>query len=667
MPLEETLSLVGSVLDGKYEIESLIGTGGMGSVYAGHHKVLGKRVAIKVLHPWLAGESRSCQRFLQEARAISALNHPNVVAVDSCGRVGDIVYIAMEFLDGESLADRIKRLGRLPVEEAVQIVEAAAYGLGHAHSAGILHRDVKPSNIMLCSDSEGKTIVKVVDFGIAKIIQPDHADSAPQNLTSTNSAIGTPYYMSPEQCAHQDLDARADVYSLGCVLFECLSGTVPFAGDSPLAIMLAHLHEEPAALPQNIPVYLQAVTDKAMETDRDSRYQSMREFADGLRSKDAAPNVVRRKKSPRVKHKATNKVLMGAIALGCMCIVGFAWYLVNNGPKAPEVETQRHGPNDELRLANNIRALGKEGSDSVAAQKYKEAISQYERAIALGENFPKDASRTSRRTYLALFRDLLGTYLLVGDVAAVDRTTTRWLNDALLLEGDRSPFYALALVHRGNYLFKTKKIDEARKCFKKAAEIAGEHSHAKNAEEFSTAANALLYTSEYYVLLDGPATEAAVKQAVEAFRTSPHVDHVALADANYSLVEVRLAQKKYTEAEQTFAICMKNAEGLPDGIDEANYQSRYGQKLFALQKYQDALEHFISAEKAAARIKKPEFKVWVGACNRVWRVRTLICLHRFDEAQRLLDPIKDKKYDPGNNEAIKKLQADLRKNGTKPG
>jgi len=221
--------LIGRVLDSKYELLALIGEGGIGAVYRARRLHIGDQVAVKVLHPQYVIEEVSLERFRREARATAQLHHPNVVTIHDFGEAHGKdapAYIVMEFVAGESLRAILKREGRLPLERALWLMRDICAGVGVAHRHNIVHRDLKPDNIIVLPPvSEGeREMAKVVDFGLAKLRDL----AAGESLTQTGAVVGTPYYMSPEQCRGEALDARADVYSLGAMLYEMLAGIPPF-------------------------------------------------------------------------------------------------------------------------------------------------------------------------------------------------------------------------------------------------------------------------------------------------------------------------------------------------------------------------------------------------------------------------------------------------------
>ncbi len=285
IPIKEDL-MIGTTLADKYRIESEIGRGGMSIVYKGRHELMDRMVAIKMLQAQLVNDQTSIKRFKQEAKAASCLTHSNVITVYDCDVApGGQPYLVMDYLVGESLADIIKRENHVEEMRALNIFIQACDALEHAHLKGVLHRDLKSSNIMLV-DFEGKIdVVKVVDFGIAKLMPNSGKQS--QNLTQTGEIFGSPIYMSPEQCLGSHLDARSDIYSMGAMLFESLMGMPPLMGDTIIDTMQMHVSSVPASFADmrhdlNIHPQFEAVVFKALEKKPEDRYASMEQFRDAL-------------------------------------------------------------------------------------------------------------------------------------------------------------------------------------------------------------------------------------------------------------------------------------------------------------------------------------------------------------------------------------------------
>lgn len=273
------------ILAGRYEVGELIGRGGMAEVHIGHDTRLGRTVAIKILRSDLARDPSFQNRFRREAQAAAALNHPAIVAVydtgedivtEATGVVAHVPFIVMEYVEGHTVRDILRDGHAVPIEEAVEITAGVLSALEYSHHAGIVHRDIKPANVMLTPTGA----VKVMDFGIARAV----ADSA-ATMTQTQAVIGTAQYLSPEQARGEQVDARSDLYSTGCLLFELLTGRPPFTGDSPVAVAYQHVRElapMPSAFASDVPESLDRVTNKALAKDRDARYSTAAEFRSDL-------------------------------------------------------------------------------------------------------------------------------------------------------------------------------------------------------------------------------------------------------------------------------------------------------------------------------------------------------------------------------------------------
>lgn len=239
----QTVERIGLTVDGKYLIVAKLGAGGMGAVYRAQRLMIGDEVAIKILHPGLVSDSQATERFRREAQAAARLQHANAVSIYDFGVTQDgTVYLVMELLEGDNLRQLIRKLGPFQPSTAVDLIKQVCSVLEEAHDHHIIHRDIKPDNIMV-STPNGGLRVKVLDFGIAKL-----RDVATTNLTQAGSVVGTPHYMSPEQCLGQELDTRSDIYSLGIVLYEMLAGVVPFNSRTSTAIVVQHVNQPPPSL-----------------------------------------------------------------------------------------------------------------------------------------------------------------------------------------------------------------------------------------------------------------------------------------------------------------------------------------------------------------------------------------------------------------------------------
>lgn len=307
--------LLGTTLAGRYEILSVIGSGAMGTVYQARHEAIERTVAVKVLHAHLTSEKSIKERFKKEAKAAGTLKHKHLIAVHDFGITpSGQPFLVMDFLEGESLDARIQREGSMPIERFITVFWQITKGLQHAHSKGFIHRDLKPSNVMLMKsdDEDEPEIAIIVDFGIAKALN-ETGDSI-EKLTKSGHCVGSPPYMSPEQCFGKALDARTDIYSLGCMMYECLSGKPPFDADSFIATLMKHIHEEPqplrlgAGAGSPLSDAIEQIVLKCLRKDPDDRFQNASEIIRLL--KDAADASAKLARS--AAHGAGSAVNAGA-------------------------------------------------------------------------------------------------------------------------------------------------------------------------------------------------------------------------------------------------------------------------------------------------------------------------------------------------------------------
>lgn len=273
-------ALIGSVVDGRYEVLSVLGEGGMGIVYETRHRALGKRFALKALRKDLASDPEIAARFTQEARTAASVSHPGLVEITDFGKLSSgQPYFVMELLEGQSLASMIRRGGPIPAARAIGIIRQIAEALGAAHERSIIHRDLKPDNIHISPAEGGRDRVTIVDFGLAKVI-------GASRLTRAGMVFGTPHYMSPEQAMGELTDHRADVYALGVVMYEMFTGRVPFEADSYMGVLTKHMYMAPTP-PSQLPGTaqlgaLETILLRCLEKKADQRYGTLRELVADL-------------------------------------------------------------------------------------------------------------------------------------------------------------------------------------------------------------------------------------------------------------------------------------------------------------------------------------------------------------------------------------------------
>jgi eukaryotic-like serine/threonine-protein kinase len=297
--------LIGTLFLNKYEITDLLGRGGMSAVYKGRQMLMDRLVAIKVLRTELVQDHLSLKRFQQESKAASMLSHPNVIGVHDFDVTGDgVPYLIMDYVDGSPISTLLRREGPMPPERVVNLFSQACSALAHAHNKGVVHRDIKPSNLMVVVDENGVETIKLVDFGIAKLLEFDREKP---RLTMTGEIFGSPTYMSPEQCGGKPIDARSDIYSLGCVIYECLTGVAPIRAETLLETIFKHVNEPAAPLREvrpdlNIPEWLEKAVLKSLEKAPEQRFQTMTEFENALKGFDRGDASLTGSNSSRVIH-----------------------------------------------------------------------------------------------------------------------------------------------------------------------------------------------------------------------------------------------------------------------------------------------------------------------------------------------------------------------------
>ena len=274
MEARPSSAMIGTVLSGRYRLEAKLGSGGMSTVYLARDQTLDRQVAVKVMHREMSEQADQLERFRQEARSVAKLSHPNVVSVIDAGEDGGHPYIVFEYVEGETLKQRINRDGALAPQEAIAYAIEIARGLSMAHARNMVHRDIKPQNILI--DAEGRA--KLTDFGISRQLEQD-------GMTATGRVLGTTDYVAPEQAMGRKVDPRTDIYSLGVVLYEMLVGQVPFSADSQVGVAMKHVNEELPDVQRRRPEVSAAVAlvvERSTAKDPNERYQQVGEMIDDL-------------------------------------------------------------------------------------------------------------------------------------------------------------------------------------------------------------------------------------------------------------------------------------------------------------------------------------------------------------------------------------------------
>jgi len=290
---------VGRVFDNRYRIEKVIGIGGMAIVFKATDMLMRRTVAVKILKDEISADEQSVKRFINESKTVAMLSHPNIVNIYDVSVRDNIKYIVMEFVEGITLKNYMKHREVLNLREIVSYTTQILRALDHAHKKGIVHRDIKPQNIMLLKNG----IIKVMDFGIAKLPNAE-------TVTMTDKAIGTVYYISPEQVGGKNVDARSDLYSLGSMMYEMATGDMPFTAESPVSVALKHVND--AAIPPReinamIPVGLEQIILRAMEKDPETRYQSAEAMLGHITKLRENPRIIFKDIKPQKKQKNSER------------------------------------------------------------------------------------------------------------------------------------------------------------------------------------------------------------------------------------------------------------------------------------------------------------------------------------------------------------------------
>ena len=379
-PNDDAETAAPKFIGGKYRVVQLVGRGGMGDVYKVHHIALDKVYAAKVLKSDVTTDFKLLQRFDQEAKSAGSLNHPNLVSVHDYGTSDDgTPYFIMEFLEGHSLEDDIKKNGPLEEKRALHLFAQVCDALKHAHEKGIIHRDIKPSNLMLVKSDDGSETVKIVDFGIAKREVIDN------KVTQTGEVFGTPLYMSPEQCVGKPCDARSDVYSLGCVMYEALTGVSPFAAENAVQTILKHMNEAPAPLKKANPKLspgIEQLVAACLQKAPDDRIQSAELLAFNLRRIEFGKNPIFNSRLLKLRGDSSTKLKTYIAAALLVIFTFFIGYAMNNSGTGSGPYPRRDTRPFATMLEKGVNET-KQGNYSGAVTTLEEGLK-----IARAENAP---------------------------------------------------------------------------------------------------------------------------------------------------------------------------------------------------------------------------------------------------------------------------------------
>ncbi|PWU00527.1 MAG: hypothetical protein C5B53_03910 [Candidatus Melainabacteria bacterium] len=334
-------------LPSEYEMLGKVSTGGMGSIWKVRNRYTGTEAAIKILHTEAARSREAMSRFVIEAKAASTLKHPNICRVLTFGVTeGGTSYLIMDWIEGIDLERKLNRDRRITSKEAIPIFQQVASGLAYAHQNKLVHRDVKPQNIMLSRDSQGRTEVQIVDFGIAKVMGNEENTVQGQGLTREGMVVGTPLFMSPEQATAAKVDNRSDIYSFGCVMYYALTGKPPFIGGSAIETVTKHLTELPAEFPPalKVPAGLKTIIFRTLEKKPEDRYSSMDELLTDLKKLTKGVSIESREHAAQRLAKKKNIFIVLCFIIGFAITYALTDYLLGmNSPHAAVKQTQAQG------------------------------------------------------------------------------------------------------------------------------------------------------------------------------------------------------------------------------------------------------------------------------------------------------------------------------------
>jgi serine/threonine protein kinase len=484
---------IGKVIGDRYEVQALVGRGGMGVVYKAMHRILKKPVALKVLPQGQGLDRVDIARFDAEAKAASGLHHPNLAGIHDYGTAADgSPYLVMDFIDGESLADLLERDGALKESEAIDLCLQICNGLEFAHSKRLIHRDIKPSNIMVSKES-GKLVARLVDFGIAKKLPT--GDEHNPTLTGTGQIVGSPQYMSPEQCLGHTLDIRSDIYSFGLVMFEALTGKKAFEGENSVQVIFQHINERAplfrAVAPDlKLSSAIERIVLQALEKEADNRYQTVEDLKRDLELVKEGKNPV--KEVSRMRNKLRSAKKAGKLlAFACFCVattLGLWWFCMtyllqtpwsqltaqartdlthfnydlaeNKYQKALDVAAKAKAPDTEREQIIFEFATLYEGT-----RRQRKAIELLEQGLAISNSHALDSMRGS------LYDEMAKAYLHLRDYKQAEAAARKAVEIKETTLGKMDPLTAHSVSRLGGALSHLHRYEESEAAARRYVDI----------------------------------------------------------------------------------------------------------------------------------------------------------------------------------------------------
>lgn len=545
----------GSQIDGRYALVERLGVGGFGTVFKARHLQLDRPVAVKILHSWLIEDPEAVKRFQQEAQAVSLLDHPNIIQVFSFGLAEGLPYMATELLTGKTLFDLTQDNVLLQPVTAIPIFMQICEALQHAHERGVIHRDLKPGNVMLIEQAGQKEFAKVLDFGLAKV-SPD-AGINMQNLTQTGTIVGDPLYMSPEQCRAQSLDARSDIYSMGCLMYEVLSGAPPFSADNAVSTMFKRLVDEPepfAGKNKAITAGLEDIVLRALEREPDERFQTAYELAQALERELQAIDQGTAKRAlvkPKRRSRSTvfyRTAMAAAVGLSLLAVAGFV-YQINGGRFGGDTEG---GAGDRLDVSTaNSTALRAQSAEMLRRGEFEEANSMAVEAL-------QRARRDNRQdSMLAAIDQLYHTNASLGKLSGCLEVAKESVGRRRQMFGAGSIAEAIALGKLGQTQFALGNLTEAEKNLKALANHSVAFDTLMPLEKL-----ALLdqLACIYMVQTNDDEAERVLRRYEQIVKGTPALPWETEMAASLLRARFRFNRERHAEAEKIMRDALKTAE-----------------------------------------------------------------------------------------------------------